>query len=343
MSATTGSVPSTRVTPFRSIAAYCPPGVSAFGLGVIAEVFGAKTLPGTPTFEIALCSDRPGAVTSDIGVPITVEHGLDALVAADLVIACPWSGFRLPPTADAVSTLQTAHHRGALIAGPCVGAFLLAEAGLLDRRRATTHWRFAATFAARYPRVRVTPDVLYVDEGQVVTGAGAMAGVDMCLYLLRREHGSAIANTIARDLVAPPHRHGGQAQYLAFPAVPTTDDRLADVLAWATAHLDTALSVDTLADRAMCSRRSFYRWFKTTTGTTPHAWLRTQRLNRAEELLETTDLTVDHIAHRVGYASATALREQFTLRRGVSPHAYRRTFRGSCQEASHADGSMPHA
>ena len=134
MSATTGSVPSARVTPFRSIAAYCPPGVSAFGLGVIAEVFGAKTLPGTPTFEIALCSDRPGAVTSDIGVPITVEHSLDALVAADLVIACPWSGFHLPPTADAVSTLQTAHHRGALIAGPCVGAFLLAEAGLLDRR-----------------------------------------------------------------------------------------------------------------------------------------------------------------------------------------------------------------
>src|SRR4029453_2565186 len=174
--------------------------------------------------------------------------------------------------------------------------------------------------------------VLSCDEGQVVTGAGAMAGVDMCLHLLRREHGSAIANTIARDLIAPPHRHGGQGQHLGFPGAPATHAPPADRPAWATAPLDTALHVDTLADRAMCSRRSFYRWFKTTTGTTPHAWLRTQRLNRAEELLETTALTIDNIAHRVGYASATALREQFTLRRGVSPHAYRRTFRGSCQE-----------
>jgi transcriptional regulator GlxA family with amidase domain len=335
MPVTAGCVPYTRpVAPFRSIAAYCPPGVSAFGLGVVSEVFGAKTLPDMPVFEITLCSDRPGTVPSDIGAPITVAHGLDALVAADLVLAGPWSGFRSPPSVAAVSALRVAHRRGALVAGHCVGAFLVAEAGLLDRRRATTHWRFAATFAARYPRVQMTPDVLYVDEGQVVTGAGATAGVDMCLHLLRREHGSAIANTIARDLVTPPHRSGGQAQYLAFPAVAATDDRLADVLEWAAAHLDIALNVDMLADRAMCSRRSFYRWFKSTTGTTPHAWLRTERLNRAEELLETTDLTIDDIAHRVGYAGATALREQFTLRRGVSPHAYRRTFSRRAQPAN---------
>ena len=326
----------------HTVAVVAQPGTIAFDLATPVEVFGqVRMASGGAGYQVVVCGTD--ASVSAGALRIATDHGLEALASADTIVV-PGRYDVTDPTPPAVLVaLRDAFERGVRIASICTGAFTLAAAGLLAGRRATTHWRAADAFRAMFPAVHLDPDVLYVDEGQVVTGAGAMAGVDMCLHLLRREHGSAIANTIARDLVAPPHRHGGQAQYLAFPAVPATDDRLADVLAWATAHLDTALDVDTLADRAMCSRRSFYRWFKTTTGTTPHAWLRTQRLNRAEELLETTDLTIDNIAHRVGYASATALREQFTLRRGVSPHAYRRTFRGSCQEASHADGSMPHA
>ncbi|MCG6495471.1 GlxA family transcriptional regulator [Kitasatospora sp. A2-31] len=312
--------------PFTTVAAYVPPGVGMLAVGVVAEVFSGVA-PGLPRFDFALCTDRPGRVPTDLGVPLTVDHGLDRLAAADLVLALPWAGFRTPPPAAVLDALAAAHERGAVVAAHCVGAFALGAAGLLAGRRATTHWRFAGLLAERHPDVAVEPDALYVDEGRVVTGAGAAAGFDLCLHLLRREYGAAAANAVARDLVLPPHRDGGQAQYLAAP-VPEDceDERLAGVLAWAREHLDQPLPVSELARRALMSRRTFARRFSAATGTTPHAWLLGLRLGRAEELLETTDLPIEEVARLVGYGSAAVLREQFVRRRGVPPRSYRRAF-----------------
>ncbi|QEV22497.1 GlxA family transcriptional regulator [Streptomyces alboniger] len=295
-------------------------------VGIVTEVF-APHGPAAPGFDLALCADRPGAVPTDVGVPLTVTHGLDRLASADLVIALPWADFRTPPAPAVLDALSAAHERGALVAAHCVGAFALAAAGLLDGRRATTHWRFAGLLADRHPDVTVEPAALYIDEGRLVTGAGAAAGFDLCLHLLRREHGAAMANAVARDVVLPSHRDGGQAQYVAAP-VPedSRDERLAEVLAWARENLHEPLPVAELARRAMMSKRSFARRFTAATGTTPHAWLRGLRLSCAEELLETTDLPVEEIARRVGYGSAAVLREQFVRRRGVPPRSYRRSF-----------------
>ncbi|WP_123517298.1 GlxA family transcriptional regulator [Streptomyces sp. 2132.2] len=294
--------------------------------GIVCEVFGphGAALPG---FDFALCAERPGPVATDCGVPLSVAHGLDRLAEADLLLALPGAQFRTPPAPAVLDALRAAHGRGAVVAAHCVGTFALAAAGLLDGRRATTHWRFAELLADRHPRVTVEPDALYVDEGDIVTGAGAAAGFDLCLHLLRREHGAALANAIARDMVLPSHRDGGQAQYLAAP-VPEDgqDERLAAVLGWARAHLHEPLPVTELARRAMMSKRSFARRFTAATGTTPHAWLRSLRLSRAEELLETTGLPVEEIARQVGYGSAAVLREQFVRRRGIPPRAYRNAF-----------------
>ncbi|MFF4320832.1 GlxA family transcriptional regulator [Streptomyces sp. NPDC001568] len=295
-------------------------------VGIVTEVFGPHG-QGLPGFDFALCADRPGPVPTDLGVPLTVSHGLDRLAAADLVIALPGADFRTPPGPGVRDALSAAHGRGALVAAHCVGTFALAAAGLLDGLRATTHWRFAALLAERHPEVSVEPDALYVDEGRIVTGAGAAAGFDLCLHLLRREHGAATANAVARDMVLPSHRDGGQAQYLAAPAPQDCqDERLAEVLTWARENLHEPLPVAELARRAMMSKRSFARRFTAATGTTPHAWLRSLRLSGAEELLETTDLPVEEIARRVGYGSAAVLREQFVRRRGVPPRSYRRSF-----------------
>ncbi|WP_433544127.1 GlxA family transcriptional regulator (plasmid) [Streptomyces sp. CA-294286] len=315
--------------PFSTVAAYVPPAVGMLAVGIVTEVFGPHGA-GSPGFDFALCADRPGPVATDCGVPLALTHGLDRLADADLVLALPGAGFRTPPGPDVLDALRTAHGRGAVVAAHCVGTFTLAAAGLLDGRRATTHWRFAALLAERHPEVAVQADALYVDEGNLVTGAGAAAGFDLCLHLLRREYGTASANAVARDMVLPSHRDGGQAQYLAAP-VPedSEDERLAEVLGWARAHLHEPLPVTELARRAMMSRRTFARRFTAATGTTPHAWLRGLRLSRAEELLETTRLPVEEIARQVGYGSAAVLREQFVRRRGVPPRSYRRTFTGA--------------
>ncbi|WP_214317702.1 GlxA family transcriptional regulator [Nonomuraea sediminis] len=303
---------------FRSVAAYAPGGVTAFGLGLVGEVF-------TGRFAFTVCADAE-VVTTDLGLAVQACGDLEALAGADLVLALPSA---VPDAASprALEAFRAASERGALVASHCVGAFTLAAAGLLDGRRATTHWRFADRLAQRFPAVTVEPDVLYVDEGDLLTGAGAAAGIDLCLHLIRREHGAAAANAIAREMVVPAHREGGQAQYLATPIPGGADDeRLAGVLAWALEHLGEPLPVDRLAARALMSRRTFIRRFTAATGTTPHAWVRAQRLNRAEELLETTDLPVEEVARRVGYSGGAELREQFVRRRGVPPRDYRRAF-----------------
>ncbi|HLL68543.1 MAG TPA: helix-turn-helix domain-containing protein [Micromonosporaceae bacterium] len=314
--------------PFRSVAAYVRDGVGGFGLGILGEVFGFdRSYYGLPAFDLAVCSDRPGPVRTDTGLTVLVEHGLDRLASADLVYVTSWDDFAVAPSAGVLDAVRTAYARGATIASACTGTYVLAAAGLLDGLRATTHWRWAPALAERFPNVKFMPEVLYVDEGRIVTGAGAAAGVDVCLYLLRREYGAAVANAVARDMVVPPHRDGGQAQYVAAPvAGDCDDDRLADVLGWARANLDRPLTVEVLAARALMSPRSFARRFKAATGATPHAWVLSQRLHRAEELLETGDRPLEEVAHRVGFGSAATLREQFVRRRGVPPRDYRRTF-----------------
>ncbi|GAA0902631.1 GlxA family transcriptional regulator [Virgisporangium aurantiacum] len=312
---------------FRSITAYLPDRASTLGLGLLAEVFADRSHMGLPAFEVTICADRPGVVRTDLGLNVHVEHGLNRLAGGELVVLLPGNSFRSDVQAVVLDAVRAAHRRGAIVASHCTGSYFLAATGLLDGRQASTHWRFAADFATRFPAVHVRADDLYVDEGRIVTGAGAAAGVDMYLHLLRREHGSAVANAVARDVVVAPHRSGGQGQYITTPVPADPDDeRLADVIAWAAGNLDRILSVEELAARALMSGRTFTRRFKAATGATPHAWLRDQRLRRAENLLEITDRPIEHIARDVGYASATVLREQFVKHRGVSPRQYRQTF-----------------
>ncbi|MEW9555846.1 GlxA family transcriptional regulator [Nonomuraea sp. NPDC050783] len=315
------------MTGFRRVVAYATDGVSAFGLGAIGKVFADRSRQGLPEFAFTVCAERPARLSTDLGLTVTVDQGLDALHHADLVVLLPREESRPAPPPAVADALRAAHARGAVLAAFCTGTFLLAGTGLLDGRRATTHWSLAAELAARHPTVTVDATALYVDEGSLVTGAGAAAGLDMCLHLLRREHGAAVANAIARELVVPPHRPGDQAQYITRPLPQPDDERLGTVIAWARANLDRPLPVEEMAATALMSPRSFARRFKALTGTTPHAWLLTQRLDRAEELLETTDLSMEQIARLVGYRSAAVLRDRFTKRRGVPPRLYRQAFR----------------
>ncbi|TFV67419.1 helix-turn-helix domain-containing protein [Blastococcus sp. CT_GayMR20] len=311
--------------------------VGSFGLGVCAEVFGYdRRSMGLPLFDFALVGEAPGVLRTDTGIPIRVEHGLERLARSDIISITAWELFDRVPSPALLDAFRAAHARGATIISHCTGAFVLAAAGLLDGKRVTTHWKYSGELAARFPAVDVDPSVLYVDNGQVITGAGTAAGVDTLLHLVRREWGAAAANALAREMVVPPHRDGGQAQFIDAPVPSCQDDLLGVVLEWASAHLAEDISVDTLARRALMSPRSFARRFKATTGTTPHAWLLGQRLAAAEALLEGTDAPVEEIARLVGFGTAAGLREQFARRRGVSPRAYRQTFR-----AGSGAGSAP--
>jgi len=307
------------------VAAYLPTGAAALGLGMASAVFRPRA--GGAQFDFAVCAERRGPVTTDLGAPVIAEHDLTVLTRADLVLVLPGADQIAAPTPNLLAALRRAHARGAIVAAHCLGVFPLAATDLLDGYEVTTHWQYASELAARHPKLTVRSEHLYLDQGRLVTGAGAAAGLDMYLHLVRREHGAALANAIARLLVVPPHRDGGQRQYVDAP-VPAGEDaeRLADVIGWAREHLHDKLTIEMLAARALMSRRSFIRHFKAATGATPHAWLRTQRLNLAEELLEVTGLTMEQIADRTGYRSAAALREQFTQRRGVPPRDYRRAF-----------------
>src|SRR5215218_9098796 len=311
--------------------------VGSFGLGVSAEVFGYDRRDmGLPLFDFGLVAEAPGVLRTDTGIPITVEHGLERLARSDIISITAWELFDRVPSPALLEAFRAAYERGATIVSHCTGAFVLAAAGLLDGKRVTTHWKWAGELAARFPSVQVDPSDLYVDNGQVITGAGTAAGVDTLLHLVRREWGSAAANALAREMVVPPHRDGGQAQFIDAPVPACQDDLLGTVLEWASAHLAEEISVETLARRALMSPRSFARRFKATTGTTPHAWLLGQRLAAAEALLEESDAPVEEIARLVGFGTAAGLREQFARRRGVSPRAYRQTFR-----AASAAGTAP--
>ena len=312
------------MAPFLRVAAYAPDGAVGLGLGLTSAIFRPR--PPLTEFEFAVCGMRPGPVSTDLGVPVLVEHGPELLASSDLILLLPGASDAPAPPAPVLDALRAAHERGATLAAHCLGVFALAATGLLADLEVTTHWEFADQLAARFPRLRVRPEALYLDQGDLVTGAGAAAGIAMCLHLIRREHGAALANSIARILVTPPHRDGGQQQFITAPLTAADDDRLAEVMGWARANLDRSLSLDELEARALMSRRSFVRHFNAATGATPHAWLTSQRLSLAEEMLETSGLPVEQIAARVGYRNAAVFREQFTARRGVAPRDYRRTF-----------------
>jgi transcriptional regulator GlxA family with amidase domain len=304
----------------RDVVAVVGEQVAAFELGVLAEVFGLdRSGDGLPGYDFAVAAVEPGLVPTSSGFAVHVQHGLPRLGNADLITVPSWTEQEQSPPPELIAALHAAVARGARVLAVCSGAFLLAAAGLLDGRRAATHWRYAPVLASRYPAVRVDPDVLYVDSGPVVTSAGTAAAIDACLHLVRSEHGAAVANALARRMVVAPHRSGGQAQFVEAPVPPVARDGLGELLDWTRAHLAEPLTVQQLAARALMSPRTFARRFAAATGTTPHRWLLDQRLQHAEHLLETTDLGIDEITRRSGFGSPDTLRHHFTQRRRVSP------------------------
>ncbi|HCA84474.1 MAG TPA: AraC family transcriptional regulator [Streptomyces sp.] len=306
-------------------------GVNAFELGVVAEVFGMdRSDQGLPVYDFAMVAAEPGPIQARPGFTIETPYGLDRLEEADL-IAVPAGANHVCRDfpEELLDALRRAVDRGAWVLGVCSGAFVLGAAGLLDGRRCTTHWRHTGELARQYPAAVIEPDVLYVEDGSVITSAGTAAGIDACLYLVRREQGSKIANAIARRMVVPPHREGGQAQYIEHPLLrERKDDAIGDSLRWMQEHLDVEVTVAQLAERAHMSPRTFARRFRQETATTPYQWMLGQRLLLAQHLLEDTDLTVDAIAVRAGFGDAAALRHHFLRRLATTPNAYRRTFRG---------------
>lgn len=307
----------------KTVAVLLQEPVSLFEFGVLAEVFGIdRTEEGIPAFDYRVCAESPGALDARNGTTVTAPFGLDAARDADLV-AVPASSAARTPSPAVVQVLRDAVDRGAWVLSVCSGAFTLGAAGILDGRDCTTHWRHAAELAAAHPAARVDPDVLYVRDGTVVTSAGTAAGIDAALYLVRTELGSAVATTIARRMVVPPHRDGGQRQFIDRPVPTTTAESLGPLLTWMLEHLDQAFTVDDLARRSAMSPRTFARRFVAETGTTPHQWVTDQRVLRARQLLEETDLPVEAVARDAGFGSAALLRHHFTRCTGITPTAFR--------------------
>jgi transcriptional regulator GlxA family with amidase domain len=299
-------------------------GVVAFDLSVPAQVFGHADERGR--YELRVCGTQPGPVRTSTGFDLLAPYGLEGLGDADTIIA-PGVEDRLVARPPAVlAALRAADRRGARIVSICTGAFVLAQAGLLDGRRAATHWRDAATLAAAFPAVAVDPDVLYVDEGRILTSAGVAAGIDLCLHLVRLDHGAEHANAVARRMVVAPHRAGGQAQFVDRPVPPAQGDGLARTCAWMLERLDAPLTVADMARHAARSERSFARHFRAATGTTPLRWLHAQRLLHARRLLEETDLPVEAVAAQAGFGTAASLRTHFARALRTTPAAYRRAF-----------------
>src|ERR1035438_7953563 len=320
----------------RNVAVVVLDGFTPFEMGVVCEVFGVdRTDDGLPAYDFAVVASQPGPVRSSVGFTIETAFGLNRLAEADLVVISAVSDewLAVPFPEPLLETVRATVARGGRVLSVCTGAFVLGAAGLLDGRRCTTHWRHAKELSRRHPAAIVNPSVLYVDEDPVITSAGTAAGIDACLHLVRREQGTRVANGIARRMVVPPHRDGGQAQYVVQPVGPSCDGTLRDLLEWLRGHLDQTLTVRQLAVRANMSERTLARRFVQDTGTTPQRWLTGQRILLAQQLLEESDATVDAIADRAGFGNATALRHHFRAWRGTTPNAYRRLFRGDHADA----------
>jgi transcriptional regulator GlxA family with amidase domain len=299
-----------------------------FGLGALCEVWAEPYHPDedNPVFDFRVVTPTPGTLHTRAGFDLVVEHGLEEAADADLVCLAPKSDHR-GSSPEVSELLRATYERGAMIVAHCSATFMLGEAGLLDGRRCTTHWRYAAELAERYPEAIVDPHVLYVQDGSIVTGAGSAAALDASLHVMRQQFGAKVAAATARRMVVPPHRDGGQAQFIE-RAVPVCEsEALAPLLAWISANLGEELDVETLARQVHMSGRTFARRFKEETGTTPYSWILGERVRAAEELLEQTDHPVEWVAAEVGFGNAATLRHHFGRARGVSPQEYRRTFR----------------
>jgi AraC family transcriptional regulator, transcriptional activator FtrA len=311
-------------------------GVTAFELGIACEVFGRtwSTAFGVPWYRSFICAVTPGPVTVDAGFQLLAVHGAERIACADTVIVLPTVSDDAAPQ-EITDALRQAHARGSRIVSLCTGAFAVAAAGLLDGRRATTHWTDCAELARRYPKVTVDPGVLFVDEGDILTSAGSAAGIDLCLHVVRQDYGSEIATQLARQLVVPPQRDGGQAQYIDAPMPELESSSLfADTLTWLQEHINEPVTVEDLAARSAMSPRTFARRFLASTGTTPYRWLLRQRVQLAQRLLEMSDLTIDAVAAQSGFSTAANLRKHFSRTVHTSPQAYRRTFQDRAVRAA---------
>ena len=323
----------------RTVAVLAYSGMSVFETGIVTEVFGLPRPEfDRPWYDLTVCAEQPGPVPVVGGASLYTPHGLDAFARASTVIVPGVPDVTGDPSPELVAALHLAHQRGARVMSICSGAFALAAAGLLDGRRATTHWRYADLLRRRYPAVDVDPHVLYIDHGDVLTSAGSAAGLDLCLHIVRQDHGAAIANAVARRLVTQPHRDGGQAQFIEAPMTNATDDdRIARSMDWALEHLGESITVETLARHAHMSSRTYLRHFTRATGTSPIRWLIDQRVQASLTLLETTSLSIEHIATAVGFETQVTYRHHFGRTMRTSPTAYRRAF----HTANPSTGGVP--
>lgn len=308
------------------VAALLLPGTTQFEFSVAAEVFGYdRSHLGVDWYDFVVCAAEPGPIDMGMGYTLSTPHGLAEAERADTIVIVPAGEDRF--SADVLEMLVRAHDKGARLVSLCTGAFVLAAAGLLDDRPATTHWLHADDLAGRHPRIRIDPNVLYVDDGDILTSAGTAASIDLCLHLVRKDFGAEIANLVARHMVVPPHRDGGQAQYVDHPVADDPGvDWFDESLAWAMEHLREPITIDDLASRSAMSTRTFSRRFRAVTGTTPHAWLTQQRVQLAQRLLETTDRSVEWIADECGLGTAANLRLHFQRIVCTSPVKYRQAF-----------------
>ncbi|MFG1998146.1 helix-turn-helix domain-containing protein [Spirillospora sp. NPDC048911] len=306
-------------------------GMAPFELGSVVEVFGLpRPELKTPWYDLRVCSLERGPMRAVGGFTMTTENDLDVFAAADTVMVVAVPDVRGDVHPEIVAALRAAHERGARVVSICSGAFALAAAGLLDGREATTHWQYAALLQQRYPMIHVNPDVLYVDGDDLLTSAGSAAGLDLCLHLVRKDHGARVANAVARRLVTPPHRDGGQAQFVeAAVTEPAADDAVARAMAWALGHLTEAITVADLARQAHLAPRTFIRHFNRQTGTSPLRWVITQRVMASLPLLEGGAMPIEEIGMAVGFESPVTFRHHFTRAMKTSPSAYRRTFRAT--------------
>ena len=302
--------------------------LTVFEFGIAVEVFGLPRPDLDPWYSFSVCGIEPGPIRALGGLTIAAKKGIRALDSAGTIVVPGWRDVNERPPTALLRALCRANQRRARILSLCSGAFVLAEAGLLDGRRATTHWRYAEQLTTSYPSIDVDPNVLYVDDGDILTAAGSAAGIDLCLHLVRRDFGADMANRVARRLVVPPHRDGGQAQFIDRPLTECDATGLARLLEWLTDHLDQEHTISTMAKSASMSERTFARRFKDQTGTMPSKWLANARVQRAQQLLESTDLGVDQLAFDCGFGSAQLLRFHFQRIAGTTPTAYRNSFRG---------------
>ncbi|HFK7186083.1 TPA: GlxA family transcriptional regulator [Serratia odorifera] len=315
--------------PTLSVAVIATPGFSPFHFSVPCIIFG-HGMPAPNLVELHICAEHPGVVHSDIGMSITVEKGLETLEAADVIIVPFWNHPEVRPSQALLDALNAAYRRGAEVVGLCLGTYVLAYAGLLDNRRAATHWEFERDFILRFPTVQLDTNALYINDDRLITSAGTAAGIDCCLYILRKHYGSALANRVARRMVMPPYREGGQAQYIERPVPATTrDGRINHLLDYLRRNLDKNHSLDALASFVSMSRRTFTRHFIKATGVSVGEWLNAERLQRSQELLETTDHSIEAVAELAGFHSPVSFRQSFKARFDISPSEWRRAFRGA--------------